>query len=305
MFIIIIISGKVVIFMRKYLEFHLKKYGYEQEDEKVLLDTFDKIQKTTMAKECFDKAISLYEEKIDCDYNEIICLADKAAKEAYVYEYTAELLIFICLSKKLKERYIEKGISLDIYDNTVKDFRYQMQDCKVTRGILGVLFAAWFVGFVKMERFGIGRFQYEVVEMGYNYSEDGKELREDSRVLNVHIPGSGEPLSVELALQSFEMAKEFYKDIIGEPFAVKCSSWLLYPEHEQMLKHDSNIYRFMKLFNCIDYGIKKNNGDLYRIFGTEEKRIEYLPENTSLQRAYKKHLLNGGKTGYGVGVRFI
>jgi hypothetical protein len=72
-----------------------------------------------------------------------------------------------------------------------------------------------------------------------------------------------------------------------------------------MLSHESNIYRFMQLFDIIDYGIKKNNGDLYRIFGTEEKRVEYLSENTSLQRAYKKHLLNGGKTGYGVGVRFL
>ncbi len=76
----------------------------------------------------------------------------------------------------------------------------------------------------------------------------------------------------------------------------------MYPEHETMLDKNSNIYRFMKMFDYLDYGIKKNNWDLYRIFGTYEKRPEYLPEKTSLQRAYKKHLLNGGKTGYGIGV---
>ena len=72
-----------------------------------------------------------------------------------------------------------------------------------------------------------------------------------------------------------------------------------------MLDHSSNIYRFMKMFDCIDYGIKKNNSDIPRIFGTYEMRPELLSEKTSLQRAYKKHLLAGGKTGYGVGVLFL
>ena len=291
--------------MREYLENYYKNYGYEQEDIDVLLATFDKIFQNEKAKEYFEEAVMLYEKSIDCDYGQIIDLADKAAKEAYVYEYTAEILVFMCLTKKLKEYYIEKGVDLSIYDNTVQDIRYQMNDCKVTRNILGVIYIHWCIGFMKMERFAIGRFQYEIIKFGTNYSKDGKEINAEHKVLNLHIPGSGEPLSEELALKSFEMAKEFYKGLIDEPMAVKCGSWLLYPEHEQMLSHESNIYRFMQLFDIIDYGIKKNNGDLYRIFGTEEKRVEYLPENTSLQRAYKKHLLNGGKTGYGVGVRFL
>ncbi|MBE6739823.1 MAG: hypothetical protein E7565_05845 [Ruminococcaceae bacterium] len=291
--------------MREYLENYYKNYGYEQEDIDVLLATFDKIFQNEKAKEYFEEAVMLYEKSIDCDYGQIIDLADKAAKEAYVYEYTAEILVFMCLTKKLKEYYIEKGVDLSIYDNTVQDIRYQMNDCKATRNILGVIYIHWCIGFMKMERFAIGRFQYEIIKFGTNYSKDGKEINAQHKVLNLHIPGSGEPLNEELALKSFEMAKEFYKGLIDEPMAVKCSSWLLYPEHEQMLSHESNIYRFMQLFDIIDYGIKKNNGDLYRIFGTEEKRVEYLSENTSLQRAYKKHLLNGGKTGYGVGVRFL
>ncbi len=291
--------------MREYLENYYKNYGYEQEDIDVLIATFDKIFQNEKAKEYFEEAVMLYEKSIDCDYGQIIDLADKAAKEAYVYEYTAEILVFMCLTKKLKEYYIEKGVDLSIYDNTVQDIRYQMNDCKATRNILGVIYIHWCIGFMKMERFAIGRFQYEIIKFGTNYSKDGKEINEEHKVLNLHIPGSGEPLNEELALKSFEMAKEFYKGLIDEPMAVKCSSWLLYPEHEQMLSHESNIYRFMQLFDIIDYGIKKNNGDLYRIFGTEEKRVEYLSENTSLQRAYKKHLLNGGKTGYGVGVRFL
>ncbi|MBQ9769938.1 MAG: hypothetical protein IJW27_07005, partial [Clostridia bacterium] len=151
----------------------------------------------------------------------------------------------------------------------------------------------------------LGRFQYEIIKFGYDYKKGDKVLTPETKVLNVHIPASGEPLSEELAKESLKMAKEFYKDEIGEPFACKCSSWLLYPEHEQMLDKSSNIYRFMKMFDCFDYGIEKSNLDLPRIFGTCEMRPAYLPEKTSLQRAYKKHLLAGGKTGYGVGVLFL
>lgn len=288
--------------MREYLENFLKKHGYEEDDSAYLLTCYDKIYSDSETKAYFDKAVALYNENINCEYGDIVSLADKAAKKLYIYEYTAELIMFLLFTKKLKERYDQRGISEEIFNATVNDFRYQMQVCKQVRGIIGTECADWCMGFIRMTRFGIGRFQYEITNFGYDYEKDGKVLTSESKVLNVHIPASGEPLSEKLALDSFKKAKEFYKDEIGEPFAFKCSSWLMYPEHETMLNHQSNIYRFSKMFDYLDYGTKKDNWDLYRIFGTYEKRPEYLPEKTSLQKAYKKHLLVGGKTGYGVGV---
>lgn len=291
--------------MRDYLINFLNRQEYSKEDLEYLVSCYDKIQNNATAKECFEKALKLYDEDINCEYGDIIGLADAAAKELYIYEYTAELLIFLLFTKKLKERYEEKGLSAEIFDATVKDLRYQMQGCKQKRGIIGTECADWCMGFIQMTRFGLGRFFYEIIKFGYEYEKDGMVLTPDTKVLNVHIPASGEPLSPELAIESFKRAKEFYKEEIGEPFACKCSSWLLYPEHEHMLDHSSNIYRFMEMFDCIDYGFEKDDHDISRIFGTLEKRPEYLPEKTSLQRAYKKHLLAGGKTGYGVGVLFL
>ena len=291
--------------MRDYLINFLNQQEYMPDDAEYLVSCYDKIQNNAFAKECFDKAIKLYDEDMFCEYGDIIDLADSAAKEIYIYEYTAELIMFLLFTKKLKERYDEKGISEEIFETTVKDFRYQMQGCKQKRGIVGTECADWCMGFIQMTRFGLGRFFYEIIKFGYEYEKDGIVLTPDTKVLNVHIPASGEPLSPELAIESFKRAKEFYREEIGEPFACKCSSWLLYPEHEHMLDHSSNIYRFMKMFDVFDYGIKKNNSDIPRIFGTCEMRPEYLPEKTSLQRAYKKHLLAGGKTGYGVGVLFL
>ena len=291
--------------MRDYLINFLNQQEYMSDDAEYLVSCYDKIQNNAFAKECFDKAIKLYDEDMFCEYGDIIDLADSAAKEIYIYEYTAELIVFLLFTKKLKERYDEKGISEEIFETTVKDFRYQMQGCKQKRGIVGTECADWCMGFIQMTRFGLGRFFYEIIKFGYEYEKDGMVLTPDTKVLNVHIPASGEPLSPELAIESFKRAKEFYKEEIGEPFACKCSSWLLYPEHEHMLDHSSNIYRFMEMFDCIDYGFEKDDHDISRIFGTLEKRPEYLPEKTSLQRAYKKHLLAGGKTGYGVGVLFL
>lgn len=291
--------------MRNYLINFLSQQEYMSEDAEYLVSCYDKIQNNVFAKECFDKAIKLYDEDMFCEYGDIIDLADSAAKEIYIYEYTAELIMFLLFTKKLKERYEEKGISAEIFNTTVKDFRYQMQGCKQKRGIIGTECADWCMGFIQMTRFGLGRFFYEIIKFGRDYKCGDKVLTPETKVLNVHIPASGEPLSPELAIESFKRAKEFYKEEIGEPFACKCSSWLLYPEHEHMLDHSSNIYRFMKMFDCIDYGFEKDNHDISRIFGTLEKRPEYLPEKTSLQRAYKKHLLAGGKTGYGVGVLFL
>ncbi len=291
--------------MRDYLMNFLNQQEYMPDDAEYLVSCYDKIQNNAFAKECFDKAIKLYDEDMFCEYGDIIDLADSAAKEIYIYEYTAELIMFLLFTKKLKERYDEKGISEEIFETTVKDFRYQMQGCKQKRGIVGTECADWCMGFIQMTRFGLGRFFYEIIKFGRDYKCGDKVLTPETKVLNVHIPASGEPLSPELAIESFKRAKEFYKEEIGEPFACKCSSWLLYPEHEHMLDHSSNIYRFMKMFDCIDYGIKKNNSDIPRIFGTYEMRPELLSEKTSLQRAYKKHLLAGGKTGYGVGVLFL
>ena len=149
--------------MRNYLINFLSQQEYMSEDAEYLISCYDKIENNATAKECFDKALKLYDEDINCEYGDIIGLADDAAKELYIYEYTAELLIFLLFTKKLKERYEEKGLSAEIFDATVKDFRYQMQGCKQKRGIVGTECADWCMGFIQMTRFGLGRFFYEII----------------------------------------------------------------------------------------------------------------------------------------------
>ena len=94
--------------MRDYLMKFLEKCEFLKEDSEYLISCYDKIRENTTANECFNKALKLYDEDINCEYRDIIELADAAAKEVYIYEYTSELLIFLLFTKKLKERYEEK-----------------------------------------------------------------------------------------------------------------------------------------------------------------------------------------------------
>ena len=62
----------------------------------------------------------------------------------------------------------------------------------------------------------------------------------------------------------------------------------------------SNILRFSSLFH-IAYSIDADSQAIERIFGKRHINKKKYKENTTLQKNAKKHLLNGGKLGIGIG----
>ena len=291
--------------MRDYLQKFFDEYKYEKADKEHLLGAYDIIMSTPEAKDAFEAALALYNSDYCCDHSEIIRLADRAADITGVNEYTAQLLVYQCITRRLLELYTERNISKDIYDKTVLDLRYKLEECKLVYGIQGSFVADWFAGFYRLTRFAIGRLQFEVIDFGANYEKNGFVLTPDTKVLNVHIPRSLEPLTPEACSESYAMAKEFFADKVGNPCPIVCSSWLLYPMHEQILPKHTNTYKFFKSFDIFSSKTDRGRSDLWRIFDTMEKRIDKLPADTSLRRAYIEHLKNGGKTGSGRGVLFF
>ena len=80
-----------------------------------------------------------------------------------------------------------------------------------------------------------------------------------------------------------------------------CESWLLFPANKEILPEQSNIRRFLSDYDV--YRTRENNNDLWRIYyGAEQNDFENLPENTGLERAYKKWLLSGHMAGQSWGV---
>ena len=187
----------------------------------------------------------------------------------------------------------------------MQDLRYKLEECKVVYGVRGSFVPGWFGGFFKLNRFGLGRLQFEVINFNANYEKNGIVLTPESKVLNVHIPRSGEPLTEEACSAAYAQAKEFYKDVVGDPCPIVCSSWLLNPQHEEFLPKHTNTYKFFKSFDVFTSGIDKDKNNLWRLFDTMEKDVNKLPTNGSLRRAYVEHLKNGGKMGTGRGVLFV
>ena len=103
--------------------------------------------------------------------------------------------------------------------------------------------------------------------------------------------------------KSYEDAREFFETYIPEyaKADMVCCSWLLSPVLEKMLPSDSNIRNFRKSFDIVEVYNNSNEGIRW-IYGREDLPIEELPEDTSLQKKMKKHLLDGNCTGSGYGI---
>ncbi len=288
--------------MRTYLADFFEEFAYGARDAEYLLRTYDAVMSDTQARDRLDEALRMYDTDTHCDYDRLIALADEAAAVTGIHEYTLELLLFICLSRRLRDIYREQGIDDDLFYRSMLDLRYKLEECKAVKGIVGSFVAWWFKGFFDLTRFGIGRLQFEIVNFEAHYEANGVTLTPDSKVVNVHIPRSGEPLDEDSCRDAYSRAAEFFKNDVGETVAFVCHSWLLYPEHKTILSERSNVYRFMMSYHIVNHGIDKHRSDLWRLFDTDEQHPDKLPADTSFRRRYIAHLKNGGKLGWGYGV---
>ena len=292
--------------MKQYLNDFMVECEYLDSDREFLLDAYDKIQGNETAKSEFARLVAVYENDIHCDYYKgILVPAQNAGKLVGVHPYTSGLLIFMCMTKHLKELYIERGISLDIYKKSVLDLKYKLDECKTVRGIIGSFVAWWFPGFFDLTRFGLGRLQFEVSNFGHEYEKNGHKLTKDSKAIGIHIPRDGTPFDEASCIEAYKMAKEFFKEVEGEEKPFICHSWLLYPKLKDVLPRTSNVYRFLTSFDIFAYKNDKSRKDLWRLFDTMEQNPDKLPADSSLRRAIVDHLKNGGTLGSGHGILFV
>lgn len=126
------------------------------------------------------------------------------------------------------------------------------------------------------------------------------------KVINIHIPRSGEPLTQESCREAYLYAKQFWKDQVSQdPCPFVCHSWLLDPHFEEFLPKNSSTYRFFKSFDIYNSIPDKNRTSLWRLFDTMEQDPDKLPADTSMRRAFIDYLKNGGRLGMGSGVLLV
>jgi len=142
----------------------------------------------------------------------------------------------------------------------------------------------------------------ELIKLSKN---EWKELlRKDDPVVNLHIPAKGKftPEIVDESLRDIkDFLKTYFPDYKYKAFA--CCSWFFDPQNETLLPPESNILRFAKRFTRFTHKDWGKSAFSF-VYNMDNPVIEELPENTSLQRAMKKHFLSG-KTIYNVGGYFF
>ncbi|MCI8595548.1 MAG: DUF5596 domain-containing protein [Clostridia bacterium] len=209
--------------------------------------------------------------------------------------------------------YENKGISEEIFAATIDDIRIWCENCNN----VGLNNIEWIKNHIAFKLFKIGRLQYQFFTYDNPQSDNLRlPFSDGEKLVFIHIP-QGEKLTQKDCVQSIKSATEFFNCHFPE-YKYEyyfCESWLLYENNVLFMNGQSNIVKFMNLFN-IHYSVNDESQALERIFGADKARItaicgkstdirtdaiQQLPELTSLQKSAKKYLLDGNKLGFGVG----
>lgn len=253
--------------------------------------------------EALDGAIDFFYDN-DFDIGLTTPLIEDMAEASGISAHTVWGLFLALAAERAREAYLSQGISEDVFFDTFSDLRYKTVECMQNKGVWGTFVQFWYPIFYRCDIVKLGRLEYETITYrGPACQVGGVRIEPGQKVANIHIPSSGEPFDRESRLQSYRLAYDFFKDLHPDgPLVCLCHSWLLYPEYRKVLGEKSNIVSFMDDFTILEV---EDGGfdDAWRVFGpAAEGPAEQLPEDTSMQRAFKGYILAGGKHGSARGV---
>ncbi|MCM3630434.1 acyltransferase domain-containing protein [Paenibacillus glycanilyticus] len=208
------------------------------------------------------------------------------------------LYLFARFAVDAYEEYRMRGIEDRIYFDTFTDIRIWSEACHRDFGEHGIEEYNWLQEHVRLRLFRLGRLQFQPMAFeGESLRAGNRSVEKHQLVLNIHIP-EGESLTPHEVSHSLQLARTFFR---GIPPVYICSSWLLYPGLDKVLKAESNILRFQRLFHTYEVDEESRQAE-QRIFYRLMAKPEDYKEETSLQRAAKALLLSGGRLGSGSGV---
>lgn len=220
-------------------------------------------------------------------------------------EYIIQLLFWLWCLPYAKKYYDEKGISEEIFYDTMKDLSVKVTECKIQRGKVGT-FTEWFFLYFDYLYFSLGRLQFYTEIYNHKpYKFCGYEINPGDKIFSCHIP-SGEKLTIPMCMDSFRKAYEFYKkDLKDNILPIVCRSWLIYPNYiGKVFPKDSNMEKFAKLFEItetIETG--RTFGDCARVFGVPfEGTTDGFPSDNTLRRNFIEYINSGGEFGGGIGI---
>lgn len=187
--------------------------------------------------------------------------------------------------------YVERGIEDSVYWDTFYDFTLWCGNCYRDYGEYGIAEYDWLYRHIEMSLFRLGRLQFEKT-----FAESEWGIAHGEEVISIHIP-QGEKLDIQACKESIQRGIRFW----GTEYTYVCDSWLLEPELQKLLKADSNILEFQKWFDIVSVDKHCRQAEERIFIKVQDNPADY-PEETSLQRAAKRYLAEGGKLGCGIGI---
>lgn len=182
------------------------------------------------------------------------------------------------------EHYQEAGIDETIFIDTMQCFARFVMEYKASFGCYGFDRGWWTYRQLSMLLFRLGTLEYE--------------YRDDRRAIHIHIP-TGADLSLPACAASLEACKAFTARFFPERQRYRFrigGSWLLSPVLKHLLPENCNIIRFQNCFTLTAWD-QKDTDFLQWVYGRRDIPYQDLPEQTGLQRAMKRYLLQGGIVG--------
>lgn len=215
--------------------------------------------------------------------------AERELEERLRGEKWGVLTCLLFAAARAHEEYVRLGIPEKVYEDTMGCFTRFMKEHRALTGEWGFDRGWWAWRETCLRLFRIGALEYEL-------------LSGEQRALSLHIPSDAR-LDLEACRSSHEAARAFFAAHFPayEKAPVVCESWLLHPALKELLGEGSNIVRFQSLFDVV----RVDEDDLsYRafVFRRTDGNAETYPENTTLQRRLKEHLLRGGHMGAALGI---
>ena len=196
--------------------------------------------------------------------------------------------------------YAIRGMLWDIFFDTFEDLTLWAKAFTDETGKPGLKHWEWCAKAIKMKVFRLGRLEFEPDTLQEELTVGETIYPADTRVLNVHIPAGGK-LTPEAVEDSLGQALSFFRMYYRQEYELlRCRSWLLSPAMEELLGENSNIRQFKDRFAIYDTQPFRQAEE--RVFGKILDDPADYPEETSLQKALKQHLISGGKADMGCGV---
>lgn len=279
-------------------------FDYPADATEILCAACDTIYANERAAALMEENISLMRQNGFTAYAEELDRPARIASLTGLHPYTVELLFFILCAPLARERYARMSLPETIWYASMLDLKWKLLETKQVYHVWGVHCGDWFRPFFTMERFALGRLQFEIIPSLIDCENGPHCVKKGDPVINVHIPSSG-PLRYEDVLDAYGQAVQFFRtQFAADVIPFQCETWMLYPRVNQLLP-DGNMKRFAADFDVRMAGIDPRQDDRWRVFHVPNSTpITEYEERTSFQKRLKAWLLEGNVMGIGVGCFF-